>query len=373
MNGRVVVVGGGVIGMTVAWRVAQAGAEVTMLDPTPGQSASHAAAGMLAPVTEAHLGEERVLALNRHAAEQWPGFARELARASGRHIDRHTTGTVVAALDDDDRRDLDDLADRLVNLGLAVDRLRARDLRRREPALSPMVRRGLAVAGDHAVDNRQVVAALRRVIASAGVQHHPVAASGVEVVADRILGVTTADGKMPADTVVVAAGAWSARLDLPAEVRPPVRPVKGQILRLHDPGPRPLLQHLVRGRARGRGVYLVPRAHGEIVVGATVEDVGFDTTVTAGGTLDLLRAACDLVPGVRELALAETHAGLRPGTPDNAPLIGPTGIDGLVMATGHHRHGILQAPVTGDGIAHLLEHGSLPEHVAAFTPGRFAT
>lgn len=361
------------IGLTAAWRLAQAGHDVTVLDPAAGQGASWAAAGMLAPVTEAHLGEEELVALNRAAADRWPSFAEELASAAGMSVDRQTAGTVVAALDEDDRRGLDDLADRLTTLGLAVERCRGRDLRRREPALSPGVRHGLDVAGDHAVDNRQVVDALQKAAADVGVVVRPVAADGVRDDDGQVTGVTLADGSTePADTVVVAAGCWSGRLDLPTGVRPPVRPVRGEILRLRDDPAAPLLHRVVRGRARGWSVYLVPRSHGEVVVGATSDDRGYDTTVTAGGVLDLLRTAADLVPGVRELELVETRAGLRPGTPDNGPIVGATDVPGLVLATGHFRHGILQAPITGDAVAALVADDPVPDVLAPFGPGRFA-
>lgn len=372
MTRRVVVVGGGIIGLTVAWRAAQSGADTTVVDPDPDRGASWVAAGMLAPVTEAHPGEAPLLAFNQHAARRWPSFVEELTAAAGAEVELRTHGTIVAALDDDDRRHVDDLAERLDSLGLQVERLRGRELRRRVPALAPGVRGGLDVAGDHAVDNRQVVAALRVAATRAGVGTARQAASAVQVDDDRVSGLALADGRtLPADVVVVAAGAWSGQLDLPAGVRAPIRPVRGEVLRLQDDATAPLLARTVRGRARGWPVYVVPRGHGEVVVGATADDRGFDVTVTGGGVLDLLRAATDLVPGVRELALVEARAGLRPGTPDNAPLVGPTAVDGLVMATGHFRHGILQAPVTGDAVAAWLGDGAVPEVLAVADPGRF--
>lgn len=368
----VVVVGGGVIGWTVAWRLARAAEDVTVLDPAPGRGASWTAAGMLAPVSEANLGEEALLDLNRRAVHRWPAFAEELTDASGHAIDLRTTGTVVAALDADDHRELDEVADRLVALGLEVEHLRRRELRRRVPALSPGTRGGLDVLSDHAVDNRQVVEALQVAADRSGVDHVPARATAVEGDRAGVTGVRLADGRrLPADVAVVAAGSRSGHLQLPVAA-PPVRPVKGQLLRLQDDPAAPLLGRVVRGRARGRVVYLVPRTHGEVVVGATVEERGDDTEVTAGGVLDLLLAATDLVPGVRELPVVETRAGLRPGTPDNAPLLGPTDVPGLVLATGHFRQGILQAPVTGDAIASLVADGTMPDGFDAFAPGRFA-
>lgn len=371
---RCVVIGGGVIGWTVAWRLAAVApsAQVTVVDPSPGRGASWTAAGMLAPVSEANLGEEDLLALNVRALRRWPDFVEELAAASGCAVDLRTTGTVIAALDADDHRELDELAERLVALDLQVERLRRRQLRQRVPALSPGVRGGLDATSDHAVDNRQVVRALRTAGERAGVAHVAAAASGVDGDADGITGVSLTDGHtLPADVVVAAAGVATGELELPT-ASPPVRPVKGQLLRLRDDPTAPLLPRVVRGRARGRVVYLVPRTHGEVVVGATVEEVGHDTDVTAGGILDLLTAAAELVPGIRELPVVETRAGLRPGTPDNAPLVGPTDVPGLVVATGHFRQGILQAPITGDAVARLVTTGHMPDGFDAFAPGRFA-
>lgn len=370
---RVVVIGGGVIGLAVAWRAATDGHDVTVVDPHPGQGASWVAAGMLAPVTEAHLGEEAVLDLNRQAAAAWPSFARSLAEQAGAKVELRTTGTVVAALDADDRIRLDDLAERLAILGLAVDRLTSRQLRRREPALAPGVRGGLDVAGDHAVDNRQVVRALLAAAPRAGVALDHRNAVGVATSDRQVVAVELADGdRLACDVAVVAAGHASPSLSLPEPVVVPVRPVRGEVLRLADDPAAPLLGRTVRGTARGWPVYLVPRSHGELVVGATADDRRDAGPATAGGVLELLRAAVDLVPGVRELGLVEARAGLRPGTPDNLPLVGPTAVPGLVLATGHFRHGILQAPITGDAVAALVADDPVPDALVPFGPGRFA-
>lgn len=370
---RVVVVGGGVIGLAVAWRAARKGHDVTVVDPHPGQGASWVAAGMLAPVTEAHLGEEAVLNLNRQAAGAWPAFARSLAEQAGVEVELRTTGTVVAALDTDDRTRLDDLAERLTILGLAVDRLTSRQLRRREPALAPGVRGGLDVTGDHAVDNRQVVRALLAAAPGAGVALDRRAAVGVATSGEQVVAVELADGdRLACEVAVVAAGHASPSLSLPEPVAVPVRPVRGEVLRLADDPTAPLLGRTVRGTARGWPVYLVPRSHGELVIGATADDRRDAGPATAGGILELLRAAVDLVPGVRELGLVEASAGLRPGTPDNLPLVGPTAVAGLVLATGHFRHGILQAPLAAEAVAAILADGVLPDALAAADPRRFA-
>jgi glycine oxidase len=173
--------------------------------------------------------------------------------------------------------------------------------------------------------------------------------------------------------VLVAAGCWSGSIPgLPPGVVPPVRPVKGQILRLAGEARRTLLQRSVRGLVQGTSVYLVPRADGTVVIGATVEERGFDTTVTAGAVYELLRDARRVVPGITEFELVEARAGLRPGSPDNAPIVGPSSIAGLLLATGHHRNGILLAPLTADAVAALVTGEAPPPEMAAFTPARFA-
>jgi glycine oxidase len=368
--GDVVVVGGGVVGLGVAWRAAQAGMAVTVVDPAPGRGASWAAAGMLAPVTEVHYGEQALLRLNLAAADRWPAFAAELEEAAGAPIGYRRCGTLTVARDADDNAALEDLYRFQLRCGLQVERLRSRDCRRLEPGLAPSVRGGVLAPGDHQVDNRAMADALVAAGERAGVRLLLGRAAELLVDGERVTGVTLAGGaSLPAGTVVLAAGCWSRDLGgLAAELLPPVRPVKGQLLHLRGPATDPLCRRNVRGLE----VYVVPRADGRVVVGATVEEQGFDARVTAGAVHDLLRAALELLPDVAELELAETVAGLRPGSPDNAPLLGPAGVDGLVVATGHYRNGILLAPVTAYAVAELLVSGRVPAAIAAFRPDRRA-
>jgi glycine oxidase len=385
-----VVVGGGVIGLAIAWRAALAGMTVTVVDEAPGRGASWAAAGMLAPVTEVHYGERPLLALNLAAAARWPTFAAEVEEASGLPVGYRPGGTLAVARDADDNAALEDLYQFQVRCGLQVERLRSRECRQLEPGLAPSIRGGVLAAGDHQVDNRALVEALLAACQHAGVRMVTGRVAELAVEGDRVTGAvlsgggpaghgsSTSAGPVPsraegetlaAGVVVLAAGCWSGGLGgLAAEVLPPVRPVKGQLLYLRGPADQPLCSRNVRGLE----VYVVPRGDGRVVVGATVEEQGFDTTVTAGAVHDLLRAALELLPDVAELELAETVVGLRPGSPDNAPMLGPAGPDGLVVATGHYRNGILLTPVTADAIAELLATGQVPEMIAPFTPGRFA-
>ncbi|MEU6821152.1 glycine oxidase ThiO [Streptomyces atriruber] len=370
----VLVVGGGIIGLVTAWRAAGRGLSVAVVDPAPGGGAAQVAAGMLAAVTELHYGEQTLLGLNLESARRYPAFAAELAEASGHDLGYRACGTLAVALDSDDRAHLRELHDLQRRSGLDSEWLSGRECRRLEPMLAPGVRGGLRVDGDHQIDPRRLAAALVVACERAGVVFHRAEAERLSVVRDRARGVVLADGtELSADLTVLAAGSLSGRLaGVPDEVLPPVRPVKGQVLRLTVPTAyAPFLSRTVRAVVRGSHVYLVPRENGELVVGATSEELGWDTTVTAGGVYELLRDAHELVPGITELPLTETRAGLRPGSPDNAPMLGPTRLAGLHLATGHHRNGVLLTPVTGDVMAHALTTGELPAEALPFTPRRF--
>ncbi|WP_261674894.1 glycine oxidase ThiO [Streptomyces lusitanus] len=370
----VLVVGGGIIGLVTAWRAAQAGLATTVVDPDPGGGAARVAAGMLAAVTELHHGEQTLLGLNLASARRYPNFAAELSDLTGQDLGYRRCGTLAVALDADDRAHLRELHALHERSGLDSQWLTGRECRRLEPMLAPGVRGGLRVDGDHQIDPRRLASALLTACERAGVVLHRAWAERLVVTGDRATGVVTTDGgELGAGQVVLAGGSWSGRLaGVPAEVLPPVRPVKGQVLRLTMPDrPEPFLSRTVRAVVRGSHVYLVPRESGELVIGATSEEMGWDTTVTAGGVYELLRDAHDLVPGLTELPLTETLAGLRPGSPDNAPLLGPTRLDGLLLATGHHRNGVLLTPVTGDAMARVLTTGELPDEALPFTPRRF--
>ncbi|MFD8001263.1 glycine oxidase ThiO [Streptomyces mirabilis] len=372
----VLVIGGGIIGLVTAWRAAQRGFTVAVVDPEPGGGAARVAAGMLAAVTELHYGEQTLLGLNLASARRYPDFAAELTEASGQDLGYRRCGTLAVAMDADDRAHLRELHALQHRSGLESEWLSGRECRRLEPMLAPGVRGGLRVDGDHQIDPRRLAKALVTACERAGVEFHRTWAERLTVVRDRAAGVVTTDGeRLAAGQVVLAAGSLSGKLPgVPADVLPPVRPVKGQVLRLTVPKRyAPFLSRTVRAVVRGSQVYLVPRENGELVVGATSEELGWDTTVTAGGVYELLRDAHELVPGITELPLTETRAGLRPGSPDNAPLLGPTALDGLLLATGHYRNGVLLTPVTGDAMAHVLTTGELPEEARPFTPGRFST
>ncbi|MFI8853927.1 glycine oxidase ThiO [Streptomyces sp. 891-h] len=373
----VLVLGGGLIGLVTAWRAAGRGLKVTVVDPGPGGGAAQVAAGMLAAVTELHYGEETLLRLNLASAARYPDFVAELEDATGLETGHRACGTLAVALDADDRAHLRELHALQQRCGLESQWLTGRECRRLEPMLAPSVRGGARVDGDHQIDPRRLAAALLRACERSGVAFRRARALRLLTSRDRAVGAALEDGtELHAGQTVLALGSRSSALEgLPPEVAPPVRPVKGQVLRLRMPPARhgAFLSRTVRAVVRGAPLYLVPREDGELVVGATSEELGWDTTVTAGGVYELLRDAHELVPGVTELPLAETRAGLRPGSPDNAPLLGPTELAGLHLATGHYRHGVLLTPVTGEVLAEVLTTGELPEPALPFTPRRFAS
>jgi glycine oxidase len=367
----VAVIGGGVIGLAIAWRARARGLAVTVFDRRDaGSGASSVAAGMLAPVTEAEASERALLALGMESARRWPAFAAELRDVTGVDVGYRACGTLVVARDGDEAEALDREVELRERLGLRTERLLPSEARRREPALAPSVRLALDVPDDHAVDPRLVAAALVLAARQAGaVLHAGAGVRGVVCDGERVTGVALEDGSVvQAGQVVVAAGAWSALVEgVPARAQVPVRPVKGQTLRLLDPGGPGLLERVVRFESG----YVVPRGDGRYVLGATVEERGFDTAMTAGAVYELLRDASELVPGLLELEIEELVAGLRPGTPDNGPILGAAQeVAGLVWATGHFRNGILLTPVTADLIAAELA-GEPSEH--AFAAGRFAS
>jgi glycine oxidase len=377
----VAIIGGGVIGLAVAWRSAQQGLRVIIADPDPGQGATHAAAGMLTPIAEAAYAEREIFQLGSESLRRYPAFAAEVAAASGLPTGFRQCGTLQVAYDSDDLAALAETRQLQESFGVGVQQLTARECRAAEPMLDPSVRGGLLVADDGSVDPRLLAAALVRAAEAAGARLVRQRVTEVLRTAGRATGVRLADHSVvTAGWTVLAAGWQSADLPgVPSSLAPPVRPVKGQIIRLRNTAamsaagiPPGLLRRTVRGVVRGRSVYMVPRDSGELVVGATQEELGADTAVTAGGLWELLRDARTLVPGITELELTDVVAGLRPGTPDNAPVIGPSGLPGLMFATGHFRAGVLLAPVTADTVASFLRTG-IPDPIwRAFGADRFA-
>jgi glycine oxidase len=327
---------------------------------------------MLAPVSELHYGERALLHLNLTSAGRFAGLAAELRERTGHDIGYRTCGTVMVAWDAADLAALRDLHAFQRDLGLDAELLSRRELRDLEPDVAPGLPGGVFVAGDHQVDPIRLHAALRAASAAAGVRLLPRSAASAVLTGDRVSGVVLDDGQtLGCEQLLLAGGAWIRDLaGLPPHVLPPVRPVKGQTLHLRAGSPG-LIRHVIRGAVHGSGVYLVPRDDGRLVIGASSEEVGFDTRARAGAVYELLRDAQALVPEISELELEHVATGLRPGSPDNAPIIGPTELAGLAVAGGHYRNGVLLTPVTADGVAQLLADGTVPPELLPFSPQRF--
>ncbi len=338
------VVGGGVIGLACAQEAARRGLSVLLAErDSVGAGASGVAAGMLAPVTEADFGEERLLRMSIEARERWPAFAARLGIDSSLRQD----GALVVAADRDDAEELRRLHGLQEQLGLDAQWLGPRALRRLEPGLSPRVAGGIEAPGDASVDPSVVVGALAEALRDLGAElREDAEVESLVRENGRVCGVSIGGEQVRAGTVVLAAGAWSGELGAG-----PVRPVKGQLLELAvRPGRAEPIERVVRTPR----CYLVPRDGGRVILGATVEEQGFDTTVTAEAVFDLLESAREVLPDVGELELVRARAGLRPATPDNVPLVGPGPEPGLVLATGHHRNGILHAPLAAELVAREL-------------------
>ena len=369
---KVAIIGGGVVGLGIAWRLASRGAFVEVFDRgAAGAGATHAAAGMLAACVEAEPGEEALIALGRESQARWPSFAAELLQASGIDVELRTEGTFVLALTADDQARLHHQLVFQHKLGLPLQWITPAETRQREPHLAGKLAGAVWSPEDHQVDNRKLASALRIAAEGKGaiVREHMLVQE-ISITGGHADGIILADErKVLADVVVLAAGAWSRGIaGLPHELRPPVRPIKGQMLALRMDSASPLLNHVVWAP----GVYLVPRRDGRLVVGATVEEKAFDTSLTAGGLLTLLEAAWRAVPSVEELPIEEMWVGHRPGSRDDAPILGCGPAEGVSYATGHHRNGILLAPVTADSIARLVLEGALDSAIRPFGFERFA-
>jgi glycine oxidase len=376
-----VFVGGGVIGLASAWRAAQRGARVCVLERAePPAGATNVAAGMLAPVGELTFGERELLELALLSAARWPDFAAEVEAAGGEATGFARCGALHVALDRDEAGNLRRKHDLQRELGLEAKWLTPTACRELEPGLVPNFSGGVLAGSEASVDPRALALALAAALREAGGELR----TGTEVVdgiwdRERLVGVRTAPvaearpsddllQTVRADAVVLCNGAWSGQTSwLPDEARPTVRPVKGETveLRPREGDPAPASRIVASER-----VYLVPRPDGRLIVGATQEERGFDTVVTAGGVHELLREAYRVLPDIAEMEFFGTVAGLRPGTPDNRPLVGRGAVEGLVLATGHFRNGILLAPLTADAIAATLVGEALPDVMAFADPLR---
>ncbi len=368
MTGRAVVVGGGAIGMSVAWRLARAGVVVTLVErERVGRGASHVAAGMLAPITEAGHGhcDDAMVRFARASLARDPSFVAELENDADLPVPLDAHGTLIAALDRDDVESVQRAYQHRRALDLPVEWLSGARAREIEPLLSPRASAAMWIPDDHQVDTRALLRALARACVHRGVTIRE--DTPVERVLERdgtVFGVRTARGDVEAEVVVIAAGAWSGGLD-GSDV--PVRPVKGQIVRLRGSDAFPLA-HVIRTPR----VYVLRKSDGVVLVGATQEEMGFDLTPSAGAVKNLLEHAFEVVPAIYELVFDGVETGLRPATSDHLPVVGASRLRGLVYATGHFRSGILLAPATADAVVDGVAKGRFADDVAAFSPERFS-
>jgi glycine oxidase len=360
---RIAVIGGGIIGLAIAHELARRGASVSLFERgDPGEGASNAAAGMLAAMTESE--DAAFGRFVRAAPAAWDRLLGHLKSDDALRATYRRDGTLIAAFGGE--------AEGLRHMASADSHLRwltREEALALEPGLSPDITGALLSPQDGHVDNRLAVAALWRACGGHGVALHArEAVAAIETAGGRAKGVRTAAGLHEADWVVLAAGAWCRNMaGLPDEALPPVRPVKGQMLSLAMPDQR-LARHVIWGP----GVYLVPRTDGQLLVGATVEEAGFDESLSEAAMAGLRRKAAHVLPAADSLHESARWMGFRPGSPDDAPIVGPSHhVDGLMIATGHGRNGILLAPLTAEQVAAGILDGEMPELARAFNPGRF--
>jgi glycine oxidase len=366
-SGDVAIVGAGIIGLSIAFELASRGAFVRVYDTgVPARAASWAAAGMLAPLTE-RIADIALQELCETSLAMYPAFARDVCDASA--IDPHLRldGILHVAYERAALESLRVRGDELLAEARNVAFFDREQTLVAEPALSRTVVGSLLVQGEGQIDNRRLGRALVAACELRGVRVHTVENVAVECDARRVLGVRTDLGYVAAGAVINAAGAWASSVaGVPKSCVPPVEPVKGQMLAIELP------KGFMRHTSWVPGAYLVPRQDGRLLVGATSERVGYDVRVTAGGLEGLLQAAVSAAPALRDFSVTETWAGLRPGTPDERPLLGATPLEGYYLATGHYRNGILLAPVTAKLLADALETGN-PGMFAPFALERFGT
>lgn len=368
---QTVIIGGGVCGLAIGWELAESGLAVTIVERGHcGGEATHAAAGMLAAVAECEPGEEQLLQLTRWAQQLWPSYLDRLEASSGLRPDYRDEGILVVALNRDEVERLRFRHEFQTSLGLPLTWLEGHELREREPHLRQSAAAAIYSPEDHQVDNRQLAESLKQAYVNAGGRlREDCEVTSLDFSEPTHKRISLGNGEvLEAKTVVLAAGAWTRGLPgLPDAAKPPVRPLKGQSLALQMVPKSPLLAHVLWTEQ----IYCVPRRDGRLIIGATVEERGFDDSITAGGIYALIEGARRALPGIEDLPLIESWSGFRPGCRDDAPVLGETPVPGLHLATGHHRNGILLAPVTGHCIAQQILTGALPEAARPFTLARF--
>ncbi len=369
------VIGGGVIGCAIAWRLAQAGLRVIVIERGEvGREASYAAGGMLAPLAEADEADDFFqLAVSSRAL--FPDFSRELREASGIDIEYRTEGTLYLALAEEDEDELDRRWQWQKSAGLNVKRLNAEGARKLEPLINEKLRWALMFPDDHQVNNRRLMTALHEAASDAGVEFWA-RTEALQLIVEgqagrkRITGLSTLRGQITSSWAIIAAGSWSSLLTLDDRRRLDhfkIEPVRGQMVALEMPAPS--VRHVIYSRQ----AYLIPRFGGFLIAGSTTEHAGYDTRVTAGGIASIVERAAQIMPSVKGLAVTEMWAGLRPRSSDDLPVLGhEPGVQGLIYATGHYRNGILLTPITAKIISELIIDGESSIDLAPFSAERFS-
>ena len=361
------------IGLSIAWRLARENTrdEILLLDANrAGEGTSRVSAGMIAPIAEAGFEDPHFIKFARLSRERYRAFVSEVSRDADMSVVLGEEGSIIAAIHRDDVEAMRRVYEHRRHADLPVEWLTGTEAREMEPTLTPRVSAAMWIAYDGQVNPRALLPALVRACNRRGVEVRESARVQRIIINDETVAGVELDGEtISAATVVVCAGAWSGTIEgMPADVVPQVRPIRGQILRLTRTADF-AMKHVVRGPR----AYLLPKDDGTVVVGATQEEAGFDATPTAGGIKTILENAWEMVPSIYDLPIERVEVGLRPGTRDHLPLVGATRIHGLIMATGHFRHGILFAPTTADAVCRGILTGEFGEDVAAFAPDRFAS
>jgi len=366
---KTIIIGGGIIGLSLGWQLARKGADVEILERSKaGKSSSWAAAGMLAPQAEMGFEDIELFYLCRKSLEMYPKFLEELYNDSGIKVEYDKCGAIMPAFDRDDSERIRRLFDFREKIGLPVQWLTGSEAREIEPYLSPKCTFAVWIPEDGQIDNRKLLDALKIAFVKAGgklYEDHTV--ERINIKNNRAVGVHIHGIDIEADNVIVCAGSWSKMIDgIPDEIRPPVRPVKGQAISLiMDDTCK--LSHAVRAP----DAYLVPKKDGRLIVGASVEEMGFDEKPTAGEIFRILERAWEAVPSIYDLKIQSIDVGLRPGSRDHEPIIGDSDVDGLFFATGHYRNGILLTPVTAYELSDWIVSGSKSETLSRFNISRF--
>jgi glycine oxidase len=368
----VLIIGGGIIGLSIAWRLIGIGKKVVVVDKRNlGKEASWAAAGMLSGRLDLKPSEKRLLPIFEKSHHAWPKFAKELENKSGKRIGYRKEGTLMIACDINEEQKLKNNYNFLKNNNIHVSWLSGNKIREKEPYVSNNVLSGFFSPEDHHVNNRYILDALITILKKN--KNNCIFKENTEVEKiitdkDQVIGVQTRNETIKTKEIIICSGAWTNKIKNIEIKEVPIRPVKGQMVCLKMPKNISLLKHILWRE----NVYLVPRDNSDLIIGATEEEMGFDKSLTAGGIYNLLKIAREALPAIENLSIVESWAGLRPATRDEAPIIGPSKkIKGLIYATGHHRNGILLAPLTSNVIKNYYLNGKIENDFNNLRPGRF--